>query len=106
MGDQIGHIGRGPAAKLSPYMDNSYLLVEGAIAGTKGQYDCPINLKLFGPKDRDKKGDIVDKMRRDRLPLDAFRQRAKEEKLKQIEELKKLKAAQKSGRVATGSGKK
>ncbi|KAL9031140.1 MAG: hypothetical protein Q9196_000816 [Gyalolechia fulgens] len=106
MGDQIGHIGRGPAAKLSPYIDNGSLLVEGAIAGNKGQYDCPINLKLFGPKDREKRADLIDRMRTDKLPLDAFRQRAREEKLKQIEERKTLKAAQKSGRVATGSGKK
>ncbi|KAL8937424.1 MAG: hypothetical protein Q9216_004435, partial [Gyalolechia sp. 2 TL-2023] len=106
LGDQIGHIGRGPAAKLTPYIDNGSLLVEGAIAGSKGQYDCPINLKLFGPMDRSQKEDLIGRMRRDRLPLDAFKQRAKEEKLKQIEELKTLKAAQKSGRVATGSGKK
>lgn len=106
MGDQIGHIPRGPAAKLSPYIDDGSLLVEATIAGNKGQFDCPITLKLFGTKDQDKRRDIVERMRRDRLPLDAFRQRAKEEKLKQVEELKKLKAAQKSGRVATGSGKK
>ncbi|KAL8717229.1 MAG: hypothetical protein Q9225_005514, partial [Loekoesia sp. 1 TL-2023] len=106
LGDQIGHIGRREAAKLTPYIDNGSLLVEGALAGSKGQYDCPISLRLFGPRDRNKREDLVDQMRRDKLPLDAFRQRAKEEKLKQIEESKKLKAAQKSGRVATGSGKK
>ncbi|KAL9604526.1 MAG: hypothetical protein Q9219_000491 [cf. Caloplaca sp. 3 TL-2023] len=105
LGDQIGHIGRREAAKLARYIDNGSLLVEGAIAGRKGQFDCPIDLKLFGPCDRDKKQSLVDEMRRDKLPLDAFRERAKAEKMKQIEELKKLKAAQKSGRVATGSGK-
>ncbi|KAI4183547.1 MAG: hypothetical protein LQ346_006301 [Caloplaca aetnensis] len=106
MGDQIGHIGRKEAAKLARYIDNGTLMVEGVLSGTKGQFDCPINLKLFGSSDRSKKEDLVDQMRQDKLPLDAIVQRAKEDKAKQVEELKKLKAAQKSGRVATGSGKK
>ena len=113
LGDQIGHIGRREAAKLSPYIDNGSLLIEGALAGTKGPYDCPVSLKLFGPRDRIRKEQLVERLRADKLPLDAFRQRAKEEKMKRIEEEKKRKAArkaaqkssQKSGRVATGSGK-
>ncbi|KAI4129439.1 MAG: hypothetical protein LQ338_002220 [Usnochroma carphineum] len=105
MGDQIGHIGRNEAARLAPYMDNGSLVVEGVLAGTKGQFDCPINLKLFGSSDRSRKEELVSEMRRDRLPLDAITQRAREEKLKKVEEQKRLKAAQKSGRVATGRGK-
>ncbi|KAL9020661.1 MAG: hypothetical protein Q9185_002109 [Variospora sp. 1 TL-2023] len=106
MGDQIGHIGKREAARLARYIDNGSLVVEGVLAGTKGQFDCPINLKLFGSSDRSKKQHLVDELRRDKLPLDALTKRAKEEKLKQVEESKKLKAAQKSGRAATGSGKK
>ncbi|KAI4278901.1 MAG: hypothetical protein L6R35_006073, partial [Caloplaca aegaea] len=106
MGDQIGHIGKREAARLARYIDNGSLVVEGVLAGTKGQFDCPINLKLFGSSDRSKKQHLVDELRRDKLPLDALTKRAKEEKLKQVEESKKLKAAQKSGRTATGSGKK
>ncbi|KAL8915762.1 MAG: hypothetical protein Q9172_006686 [Xanthocarpia lactea] len=105
MRDQIGHIPRQIAAKLARYMDAGSLLVEGALAGPKGAYDCPIDLRLFGPSDREKKEELVNQLRRDRLPLDAIVQRAKEAKNKQVEELKKLKAAQKSGRVATGSGR-
>ncbi|KAL8736232.1 MAG: hypothetical protein Q9166_000387 [cf. Caloplaca sp. 2 TL-2023] len=105
MRDQIGHIPRQMAAKLARYMDAGSLLVEGSLAGTKGVYDCPIDLKLFGPSNKERKEELVDQMRRDRLPLDAIVQRAKDEKKKQVEELKKLKAAQKSGRVATGSGR-
>ncbi|KAL8989148.1 MAG: hypothetical protein Q9177_001905 [Variospora cf. flavescens] len=106
MGDQIGHIGKREAARLARYIDNGSLVIEGVLAGTKGQFDCPINLKLFGSSDRSKKQHLVDELRRDKLPLDALTKRAKEEKLKQVEESKKLKAAQKSGRAATGSGKK
>ncbi|KAL8839507.1 MAG: hypothetical protein Q9170_001730 [Blastenia crenularia] len=106
LGDQIGHIGRHVAATLAPYIDNGSLLVEGALAGRKGPYDCPINMRLFGPRDSNRKKELVDQMRKDKLPLDAFRERAKEEKLKQIEEAKRVKAAQKSGRIATGTGKR
>ncbi|KAL8849641.1 MAG: hypothetical protein Q9221_005408 [Calogaya cf. arnoldii] len=102
---QIGHIPRQMAAKLARYMDSGSLLVEGSLAGPKGAYDCPIDLRLFGPSDREKKAGLVDQLRRDKLPLDAIVQRAREEKKKRVEELKKLKAAQKSGRVATGSGR-
>ncbi|KAL8656478.1 MAG: hypothetical protein Q9226_002651 [Calogaya cf. arnoldii] len=102
---QIGHIPRQMAAKLARYMDSGSLLVEGSLAGSKGAYDCPIDLRLFGPSDREKRVELVDQLRRDKLPLDAIVQRAREEKKKQVEELKKLKAAQKSGRVATGSGR-
>ncbi|KAL8712307.1 MAG: hypothetical protein Q9220_003458 [cf. Caloplaca sp. 1 TL-2023] len=105
MHDQIGHIPRRMAAKLAPYMDAGDLLVEGCLSGTKGAYDCPISLRLFGSSDRDTKEALVSRMRRDKLPLDAIVQRAKEEKKKQVEDLKRLKAAQKSGRAATGSGK-
>ncbi|KAL8948423.1 MAG: hypothetical protein Q9222_005389 [Ikaeria aurantiellina] len=105
MQDQIGHIPRRMAAKLAPYMDSGYLLIEGSISGPKGVYDCPIDLKLFGSSDRESKENLVDRMRRDKLPLDAIVKRAKEDKKKQVEDLKRMKAAQKSGRVATGSGK-
>lgn len=105
MRDQIGHIPRQIAAKLARYMDSGSLLVEGSLAGIKGAYDCPIDLRLFGPSEREKKAELVDQLRMDKLPLDAIVQRAKEAKKKQVEDLKKLKAAQKSGRVATGSGR-
>ncbi|KAI4223136.1 MAG: hypothetical protein L6R36_005639 [Xanthoria steineri] len=105
MRDQIGHIPRQIAAKLARYMDAGSLLVEGSLAGAKGSYDCPIDLRLFGPSDREKKEELVNQLRRDRLPLDAIVQRAREEKQRQVEELKKLKAAQQSGKVATGSGR-
>ncbi|KAI4211169.1 MAG: hypothetical protein LQ351_006069 [Letrouitia transgressa] len=105
IGDQIGHIGRKEAAKLAPYMDSGRLLLEGRLAGHKGEYDCPIDLKLFGSSDTSKKDALVDEMRRDRMPLDAIVQKAREAKKKQVEELKKIKAAQKAGGIATGSGK-
>ena len=84
-------------------MDSGSLLVEGALAGIKGEYDCPIDIKLFGPSERTKKEPLVDQMRRDMMPLDGVVHRAREAKNKQVEDLKKLKAAQESGGRATGS---
>ena len=105
MRDQIGHIGRREAAKLAPHMDSGSILVEGLLAGQKGEFDCPIDLKIFGPSEKPQKEALVDQMRRDKLPLDAIVQKAKEAKKKQIEDLKKLKAAQRAGGRATGSGR-
>ena len=48
---QIGHIPKQVAAKLAGLMDSRALLVEGAITGQKGFYDCPAALKLFGTTD-------------------------------------------------------
>ncbi|KAL8685772.1 MAG: hypothetical protein Q9218_007554, partial [Villophora microphyllina] len=104
MRDQIGHIGKRDAAKLAPYMDANRLLVEGSLAGIKGEYDCPITLRLYGPSDPRKKQDLVDDMRRAKLPLDGIVQRAKEAKKKQIEALKKIKEAQKTGKWTKSSG--
>lgn len=102
MGDQIGHIPKQEAARLAPYMDNGSLMVEGVLAGPKGSYDCPIDLKLFGSSDRSKKQALVDEMRQDGLPLDGLTKRAKEERMRQVEESKRLKAAQKAARTAAG----
>ena len=79
-------------------------MIEGRLAGQKGTYDCPIDLKLFGSSDPRKKEELVGEMRNDRLPLDAIVQKAKDAKAKQREETKKAKEAQKAARAA-GRGK-
>jgi hypothetical protein len=48
-GIQIGHIPRTWAAKLAKYMDERSLLMEAQLTGPKGQWDCPVELKVsFG----------------------------------------------------------
>lgn len=95
--DQIGHIPRQIAAKLAKYMDPGKVLVEGSLAGRKGQYDVPIVLRLYGTSNLEQRAELVDQMRMDRLPLDGIIQRAREEKKRKVEELKRLKNARKGG---------
>jgi SWI/SNF-related matrix-associated actin-dependent regulator of chromatin subfamily A3 len=94
MGDQIGHLSRGDAAKLAPLMDSQALLVEGALTGVKGSYDCPIGLKLFGPTDPMAAAALKQQMVDRRLPVKEHNQAEAERKKKQKEREKQLRAAQ------------
>ena len=76
--DKIGHIPRTVAAKLARYMDNNSLLVEGSLAGNMGQYDCPLELKLFGSGDPVERANLRSQMKHDRLPCQVVDQREKE----------------------------
>lgn len=100
---QIGHIPRAMAAKLAKYMDAGSILVEGSLTGNKGDFDCPIALKLFGTSDPTERGVLVDQMRIDRLPLDGIIARAREEKKRKADELKRLKNTKKAGVLTAGS---
>ena len=102
-GNQIGHIPRTMAAKLARYMDPGKLLVEGSLTGRPGDFDVPIALRLYGTSDPDERSALVDQMRLDRLPLDGLIQRAREEKKRKAEELKRLKAAKKGGLLTPAS---
>lgn len=44
-------------------------MVEGLIAGEKGQFDCPVLLKVFGPGEPVARAQLEAKMKSDRLPL-------------------------------------
>lgn len=85
-GTQIGHIARDLAGKLAPYMvisksmgllvsnwqviqDSRTLVVEGIIAGEKGQWDCPVLLKLYGPAEPAARAQLEAKMKSDRMPF-------------------------------------
>lgn len=86
---QIGHIGRDNAAKLAPFMDSGELVVEGFLTGSKGVYDCPIALKLFGTSDHTAKWDLRKRMLEAKLPCkeldkaEAARKKAEKEFEKQ-----------------------
>ncbi|KAI9727211.1 MAG: hypothetical protein M1834_008471 [Cirrosporium novae-zelandiae] len=87
---QIGHIPRTVAAKLASYMDSKDLLVEGVITGRKGEFDCPIALKLFGTSNPAARELLKQRMRRDRLPLGDINRKEREERMEA--ERKKLEA--------------
>ncbi|KAI9748484.1 MAG: hypothetical protein M1835_001781, partial [Candelina submexicana] len=103
---QIGHIPRQMAAKLAPYMDARDLLVEGLLAGSKGHFDCPITLKLFGSRDGVAKANLIERMKADKLPFDELirkdKQKAAELKKQKAAELKEIK--KNGSRLNMGSG--
>ena len=104
MGDQIGHLSRQCAAKLAPFMDSKALLVEGALTGPKGMYDCPIGLKLFGTTDPIAGADLKRQMVALRLPVTEHNKAEAERKRNQKEREKALKAAQKANRNSLRKG--
>lgn len=55
------------AAKLAPYIDNGDMAIEGVITGTKGYYDCPIQLYLYGPSDAVARAGLEDLLKKDKL---------------------------------------
>lgn len=101
--EQVGHIPKGIAKKLAKFMDPSRILVEGCLTGPKGVYDVPIALKLYGTSDPGERSALVDEMRMEKLPLDGIVQRAREEKKRKGEELKKLKSKGKGGALTPAS---
>lgn len=103
MGDQIGHLSRQCAAKLAPLMDSKALLVEGALTGPKGTFDCPIGLKLFGTTDPVAAAALKQQMIDLRLPVTEHNRAEAERKRKHKEQEKQLKAAQKTNSLRMGS---
>jgi len=114
-GTQIGHIPRKVAVKLSKFMDNSYLHVEGELAGEIGTFDCPIQVRMYGPDPQSEEGVLLAaEMKAEKLPLnvlkaaeDAEKRRQKQlaeaEKQRKIEEKRQIAIARRNAANA-GSG--
>ncbi|KAJ5933756.1 hypothetical protein N7454_006085 [Penicillium verhagenii] len=83
MGIQIGHIGRGLAAKIAPYMDSKDLHVEAILSGEKTYYDCPVSLRMYGTTDPERKIVLKKRMQQDRLPVREFVEAERQEKQRQ-----------------------
>nr|OQO26347.1 hypothetical protein B0A51_06434 [Rachicladosporium sp. CCFEE 5018] len=78
---QIGHIPRRMAEKLAQYIDNRWAHVEGKLAGSVGQFDCPIRVAMYGPDPASDEGQrLVAKMKADRLPIRALQEAERAEK--------------------------
>ncbi|KAG8626205.1 hypothetical protein KVT40_006606 [Elsinoe batatas] len=75
-------------------------------------FDIPLNIALFGSNDPQIRAELRERMQKDRLNLDAFRKREKEEKARRAAELKKVAKGKKpekdaqwnNGAVANGNG--
>lgn len=78
--------------------------MEGALAGSKGGYDCPIDLRLFGTRDPILRAELRNRMKSDRLPVEILDQKEKEAKKQKMEELKKQRSAKKGLGSTSGNG--
>jgi SWI/SNF-related matrix-associated actin-dependent regulator of chromatin subfamily A3 len=106
-GEQIGHIPRTMALKLAPFMDRSTLIVEGATAGPKNHYECPLELRLYGSNNPIERSNNKAEMQRLRLPIDGLRQQEQSEKRREKEladRNKLLQKALKKGGAFAGNG--
>ncbi|KAJ5146290.1 uncharacterized protein N7515_000854 [Penicillium bovifimosum] len=101
MGAQIGHIPREVAARLAPYMDARDLLLEGTLTGPIGNFTCPMNLKLFGPRDPIKRSQLKQRMQNDRIPVRQLYDLEREElRLQREAEKRRMEAAQRARAIA------
>jgi SWI/SNF-related matrix-associated actin-dependent regulator of chromatin subfamily A3 len=100
-GEQIGHIPKTWASKLAKYMDNRSLLVEAHITGHKGEFDCPVELRLYGTNDPVERENLVAQMRADKLPVGNATDRKRKEAAAQKE---RQKLAQEAGKRAKKNG--
>lgn len=63
-------------------------MVEGILAGNKGVYDCPITLKLYGTSDPIKQLELMDKLKKDRLPIAELIQRKSDVTRRELQEMR------------------
>ncbi|KAI9728153.1 MAG: hypothetical protein M1828_004614 [Chrysothrix sp. TS-e1954] len=84
MGQQIGHVPRGPASKLAPFIDDQSLIIEGVLTGPKGAYDAPMSLKMYGTSSSTGQESLKARLQESRLPISGIvqeeRDRARREK--------------------------
>ncbi|KAJ5176963.1 uncharacterized protein N7482_002840 [Penicillium canariense] len=99
MGSQVGHIPRGMAAKLAPYMDARDLSVEGVLTGVIGHFDCPVQLRLFGTSDPTMKDALKKRMQQDKLPVKDFIEAEREQRRQEKQREHEQKAAEKNARA-------
>ncbi|KAF1929812.1 uncharacterized protein M421DRAFT_419589 [Didymella exigua CBS 183.55] len=102
-GEQIGHIPKTWAAKLAKYMDNRSLLVEAQIIGPKGDFDCPIEIRLYGTNEPVEREKLMAQMREDKLPVGHAADRKRKDAAAQKERHRLAKEAAKQAKQHGGA---
>ncbi|PNS19972.1 hypothetical protein CAC42_7939 [Sphaceloma murrayae] len=113
--EQIGHVPRQIAAKLTPYLDRGEIFVEGKLAGYRSQFDIPLNVALYGTSERGAQQALRARLQKDRLNLDGLKRRDAAEAQRRTEELRNVAQGQNlpnndstqwtNGAVVNGNGK-
>ncbi|KAJ4983097.1 rhamnogalacturonate lyase [Stagonosporopsis vannaccii] len=96
------------AAKLAKYMDNRSLLIEAHVTGSKGVFDCPIEIRLYGTNEPVERENLLAQMREDKLPVGRAADRKRKEIALQKERQRlakeAAKRAKKNGSTVVGVG--
>lgn len=79
--------------------------MEGVLAGLKGSYDYPIDLRLFGTRDPLERANLRNRMKVDRLPVNILDQREQDAKKMKQAELRKQQASMRGKGPAYGNGR-
>jgi len=101
--EQIGHIPRRMAAKLSKYIDDRSLHCEGKLAGAMGQFDCPLTIRMYGPNPNSDAGRaLASRMNEDKLSTKALKEaeRARKQREKERQQQEKRRQQEEKRRRA------
>jgi SWI/SNF-related matrix-associated actin-dependent regulator of chromatin subfamily A3 len=101
--EQIGHIPRRIAEKLSKYIDDRSLHCEGMLAGAVGHFDCPLTVRLYGPDPNSDAGRaLASRMNADKLSTKALKEaeRARKQKEKERQQQEKRRQQEEKRRRA------
>ncbi|KAF2716851.1 SNF2 family DNA-dependent ATPase domain-containing protein [Polychaeton citri CBS 116435] len=106
---QIGHMPKTMATRLAKFVDNRWAKLEGALAGRKGEFDCPLFLRLYGPDPRLDAGiALMEQLRSERIStgpvLKAERDRKKREEDQENARKKMLTEARRAAASQGDSG--
>jgi SWI/SNF-related matrix-associated actin-dependent regulator of chromatin subfamily A3 len=92
---QIGHIPRRMAEKLSRYIDDRSLHCEGKLAGSVGTFDCPLTVRLYGPDPSSDAGRaLASRMSADKLSTNALKEAERARKQREKEQQQQEKRRQ------------
>jgi SWI/SNF-related matrix-associated actin-dependent regulator of chromatin subfamily A3 len=100
---QIGHIPRKMAEKLSRYIDDRSLHCEGKLAGSVGTFDCPLTVSLYGPDPNlDAGRALASRMNADKLSTNALKEaeRARKQREKERQQQEKRRQQEEKRRRA------
>jgi len=115
-GQKIGHVPRQMAAKLAPLVDSGDIIIEGVLAGPRGEFDIALDLHMFGPSEIVNKERVKGLLRSQGLDLSILLRKEQDATRQHAVDLKHILKAKKpdrnvdtqwaNGALPTGNGTK
>lgn len=106
-GQQIGHLPRQVVQRLAAYVDDGSLVIDARLSGSSGQFDVPIEIKLFGPIDDARKSQISARLKKDKIPtahLDQAELRREMQRQQDLARASAIASTMQNGMSAPGYG--